>query len=85
VTLENSKTVKLALTWVVTTQIDEIKLRSYNHTVYSGFFSLWQKCKAEDYHAVYVQYLDLSCFLSAKQMTESKQTVHDVYKSRQKL
>jgi hypothetical protein len=44
-----------------------------DHAVYSDLFSSKHKCKPEGYHAVCVQYVALSCCLSAKQMAKSKQ------------
>jgi hypothetical protein len=41
--------------------------------VYSDFFRSRPKRKIEGYHAVCVQYVALSCCLSAKQMATSKQ------------
>ena len=73
VTIESSKIVKLALTWVATTHVstqsDAIEQRS---SVYSDFFSSKRKRKPEGYHALCVQYVALSCCLSAKQMAKSK-------------
>jgi hypothetical protein len=69
-TLESSKIVKLALTWIATKQRDEIHK---DHALYSDFFSSKRKCKPEGYHAVCVQYVAVSCCLSAKQMATSKQ------------
>ena len=74
VTIESSKIVKLALTWVATTHVstqsDAIEQRS---SVYSDFFSSKRKRKPEGYHALCVQYVALSCCLSARQMAKSKQ------------
>jgi hypothetical protein len=44
-----------------------------DHVVYSDIFSSKRKCKPEGYHAVCIQYVALSCCLSAKQMAKSKQ------------
>ena len=70
VTLESSKRVKLALTWVATTQSDAIKYK--DHAVYSDFFSSKPKCKPEGYHAVCLQYVALCWCLPAKHMAKSK-------------
>jgi hypothetical protein len=78
VTLESSKIVKLALTWVATTQRDEI---NKDHAVYSDFFSSKRKCKPGGYYAVCVQYVAVYCCLSAKQMATSKQG-QGAYKTR---
>ena len=69
---KSSRIVKLALTWVATTQSDAIKYRSCR---LFRLVLLKDKCKPEGYHAVCVQYVALSCCLSAKQMAKSKQIV----------
>ena len=69
VTLDNSQIVKLALTWVLTPKAMQ---SNKDHAVYSGLFSSKSKCKPEVYDTVCV-YVALSCCLSAKQRTKSKQ------------
>ncbi len=44
-----------------------------DHAVYSDLFSSKRKYEPKGYHAVCVQYVALSCCLSAKQMAKSKQ------------
>jgi hypothetical protein len=44
-----------------------------DHAAYSDFFSSQRKCKPEGYHPVCVQYVALSCCLSAEQMAKSRQ------------
>ena len=62
VTLENSKIVKLALTWVVTTQRDGITYRSCR---LFRMLSSKRKCKAEGYHTVCAHFVAVSHCLPA--------------------
>ena len=48
--------------------------------IQSNFFSSKPKCKPEGYHAVCVQYVALSCCLSAKKTDGKEQAVQGAYK-----